>query len=78
MKVLRIYIENSVIGGYFDDEFKEITHKLFDHFRSGVIKPIISSHVIAELENGAPYCHSDSDRGRCINKLEFQAYCKPK
>ena len=24
MKKLRIYIENSVIGGYFDDEFKDI------------------------------------------------------
>jgi hypothetical protein len=23
MKILRIYIENSVIGSYFDDEFKE-------------------------------------------------------
>ena len=54
MKILRIYIENSVIGGYFDDEFKEITHKLFENFRNGTIKPIISSHVIAELENGAP------------------------
>jgi rRNA-processing protein FCF1 len=54
MKILRIYIENSVIGGYFDDEFKEYTHKLFDEFRKGKYKPIISSHVIAELENGAP------------------------
>jgi hypothetical protein len=51
---LRIYIENSVVGGYFDDEFKEYTHKLFDEFRKGKYKPIISSHVIAELENGAP------------------------
>jgi rRNA-processing protein FCF1 len=54
MKVLKIYIENSVIGGYFDDEFKEYTHKLFDEFREGKYKPIISSHVITELENGAP------------------------
>ncbi|GBU24736.1 hypothetical protein R83H12_01371 [Fibrobacteria bacterium R8-3-H12] len=54
IKVLRIYVENSVIGGYFDDEFKEFTEKLFDKFKKGVYKPIISSHVIAELENGAP------------------------
>ena len=54
MKTLRIYIENSVIGGYFDDEFKEFTQKLFESFRNGIFKPIISSHVIAELENGAP------------------------
>jgi predicted nucleic acid-binding protein len=54
MKILRIYIENSVIGGYFDDEFKEHTRKLFDEFRKGLYRPVISSHVIAELENGAP------------------------
>jgi predicted nucleic acid-binding protein len=54
MKILRIYIENSVIGGYFDDEFKEHTRKLFDEFRKGLYSPVISSHVIAELENGAP------------------------
>jgi len=54
MKTLRIYIENSVIGGYFDEEFKEHTRKLFDSFKKGLYKPIISSHVIAELENGAP------------------------
>jgi predicted nucleic acid-binding protein len=54
MKILRIYIENSVVGGYFDDEFKEYTRKLFDEFKKGMYTPIISSHVIAELENGAP------------------------
>jgi hypothetical protein len=54
IKVLRIYIENSVIGGYFDDEFKEYTHKLFEEFKKAIFKPVISSHVIAELENGAP------------------------
>ena len=54
IKILRIYVENSVIGGYFDDEFKEPTRKLFDQFKKGIYKPVISSHVIAELEDGAP------------------------
>ena len=54
IKKLRIYIENSVIGGYFDEEFREATYKLFDLFKNGTYKPVISSHVIAELENGAP------------------------
>jgi len=54
INILRIYIENSVIGGYFDEEFKGYTHKLFEKFSNGIYKPIISSHVIAELENGAP------------------------
>jgi hypothetical protein len=54
LKILKVYVENSVVGGYFDDEFKEHTQKLFGQFRNGVYKPVISSHVIAELENGAP------------------------
>jgi rRNA-processing protein FCF1 len=54
IKTLKIYIENSVIGGYFDDEFKEHSRNLFEKFKSGIYKPVISSHVIAELENGAP------------------------
>jgi len=54
MKILKIYLENSVIGGYFDEEFKIHTCKLFKKFIDGIYKPIISSHVIAELENGAP------------------------
>ena len=54
MKILKIYIENSVVGGYFDEEFQEHTRKLFNDFRSNKHTPIISSHVIAELENGAP------------------------
>ena len=53
-KVLKVYIENSVIGGYFDEEFREPTQRLFDLFKSMTYKPVISSHVIAELENGAP------------------------
>ena len=54
MKKLKIYIENSVIGGYFDEEFKEYTRKLFEKFKNGQYKLVISSHVVAELENGAP------------------------
>ncbi|MDR3291732.1 MAG: hypothetical protein LBT10_06260 [Methanobrevibacter sp.] len=54
MKTLKAYIENSVIGGYFDDEFKKPTKKLFDEFKKGNYKAVISSHVIAELEKGAP------------------------
>ena len=54
MKKLNVYIENFVIGGYFGDEFKDVTQKLFKKFKEEKYKPIISSHVIAELENGAP------------------------
>jgi hypothetical protein len=54
MKTLTIYLENSVIGGYFDKIFREDTHKLFELFKDGTYIPVISSHVIQELERGAP------------------------
>jgi len=54
IKKLKIYLENSVIGGYFDEEFKEYTQKLFEKFNNGEYRPVISSQVVAELENGAP------------------------
>ena len=69
MKILRIYVENSAIGGYFDDEFMEHTRKLFEKFKKGVYKPIISSHVIAELENGAP--DHVKDNLKSINYEEY-------
>jgi len=69
IKTLRIYIENSVIGGYFDDEFKEHTRKLFEEFEKRIFIPVISSHVIAELENGAP--DHVKDNLRKLNYLEY-------
>lgn len=30
----RIYIDNSVIGGYFDEELKESTKQLFDRIQA--------------------------------------------
>jgi len=67
MKILRIYLENSVIGGYFDEEFKVHTHKLFKKFIDGIYKPVISSHVIAELENGAPEYVKDN-----LNTIKYE------
>ena len=69
MRKLRIYVENSVIGGYFDDEFKEATVKLFEEFKKGYNIPVISLHVIDELESGAPeYVISN------LNKLDYEQY----
>jgi hypothetical protein len=45
MKTLRIYIENSVIGGYFDKEFEYPTKKLFELIRQGVYRAVISAHA---------------------------------
>jgi hypothetical protein len=54
MKQLKVYMENSVIGGYFDAVFEEATKKLFEKFSNGEYLAVISTHTYAELENGAP------------------------
>jgi len=54
LKKLRVYLENSAIGGYFDVEFAEPTKKLFELFKDGTYIPVISTHVIDEINKGAP------------------------
>ncbi len=51
--LMRVYVDNSVIGGYFDEEFKESTIKLFGEFEKGFKKAVISDLTLQELE-GAP------------------------
>ena len=50
----RIYIENSVIGGYFDKEFEVPTRKLFNKFRAEEYIAVVSAHTFKELDDGAP------------------------
>lgn len=47
----RIYIDTSVIGGYFDEEFKEATRMLFDRLEKNEIIFIISDLLDLELLN---------------------------
>ena len=54
MKTLRIYVENSVVGGFYDKEFRIPTRKLFELFRKGIYIPVVSDHVFYELQKGAP------------------------
>ena len=54
IKPIRVYLENSVIGGYFNPGVDVPTRKLFDLFKQGIYLPVISSHVVAELNVGAP------------------------
>jgi len=53
MKKLRIYVDTSVFGGCYDEEFKVESHKLFDAIRCGSFALIVSDTVLAELQ-GAP------------------------
>ncbi|MBI4647204.1 MAG: PIN domain-containing protein [Bacteroidia bacterium] len=48
---MKIYIDTSVIGGYFDEEFQEWSQKLFEEFRNGKKTAIISDVTLGELED---------------------------
>ena len=45
----RIYIDTSVIGGYFDEEFKEATFLLFKRLEQGEIVFVVSDLLDLEL-----------------------------
>jgi predicted nucleic acid-binding protein len=47
----RIYIDTSVVGGYFDDEFKEATRLLFDRLEKSEIIFVVSGLLNLELLN---------------------------
>lgn len=50
---LRIYIDTSVVGGYFDEEFSEATKGLFERLENKEIVFVISDLLDLEL-TGAP------------------------
>jgi predicted nucleic acid-binding protein len=45
----RIYIDTSVVGGFFDEEFKEPTQRLFKRLEDNEVKFIISDLLELEL-----------------------------
>lgn len=49
MKVLRIYVDTSVLGGRFDDEFAPWSNGLLRDFRAGTFRPVLSEVVAAEV-----------------------------
>ena len=69
MKTLRIYIENSVVGGYYDKEFQIPTRKLFELFRNNVYIPVVSDHVFSELYEGAPEYVINN-----LNSIDYEIY----
>ena len=47
----RIYIDTSVVGGYFDEEFKEATISLFNRLENGEVIFAVSELLDLELIN---------------------------
>ena len=54
MKKQTVYIDTSVIGGCFDDEFKEWSNNLVINFQKGLFIPVLSEITAAEI-NEAPF-----------------------
>ncbi|MBM3123898.1 MAG: type II toxin-antitoxin system VapC family toxin [Chloroflexi bacterium] len=49
MKIQRIYIDTSVIGGCFDSEFAEWSNGLIADFRNGIFQALLSEVIAAEV-----------------------------
>lgn len=47
----RVYLDTSVFGGYFDEEFKEFTIPLFERIEKGEIILLFSAATQEELED---------------------------
>lgn len=47
----RIYIDTSVVGGYYDEEFQEATKKLFERLENNEIIFVVSDLLDLELIN---------------------------
>ncbi|MCL5103358.1 MAG: PIN domain-containing protein [Armatimonadetes bacterium] len=51
MKKQRVYIDTSVIGGCFDNEFAVESVALFDMARNGEVVLVVSDVLVAEIES---------------------------
>jgi len=51
MRVWRVYIDTSVIGGLFDEEFMEDTHRFLSLAREGSYRLLFSYLLLDELRN---------------------------
>jgi len=52
MKLQRAYIDTSVIGGCFDEEFSSSSNRLMRDFEAGRFKAVVSDIVEIEINKG--------------------------
>ena len=50
----RVYIDTSVVGGYFDEEFSDVTQLFFQQFQRGGFIFVVSDLLDLELLNAPP------------------------
>ena len=66
----KLYIDTSVFGGYFDEEFSEHTTPLFDRIKNGEFILLYSAVTQDELEN-APEKVKDLVKSLKVEFTEF-------
>jgi hypothetical protein len=54
VKILRVYLDTSVIGGCLDPEFAPWSNGLVDDLRAGRFRPVLSDLLAAELRAAPP------------------------
>jgi len=59
---MRLYLDTSIFGGYFEDEFSEWTVKLIDRIIEGDDVAVISDITLRELENAPENVRDLSER----------------
>jgi predicted nucleic acid-binding protein len=55
MKKLKIYLDTSVIGGYFDEEFNKYSERLIENIKNDNVIGVISEITIRELDNAPDF-----------------------
>ena len=71
MKQQRIYIDTSIVGGFFDKEFEKETKLLFRRFEDKEIVFVVSEVLTGELENAPERVRTllDNYSNECIEKV---------
>ena len=69
----RVYIDTSVVGGYFDDEFADGTIPFFELIDDGKINIIVSDLLKAELDRAPNFVKKllKDINENCIERIEF-------
>ena len=65
---LRVYMDTSVFGGYFDAEFSKASLAFFEEISAGKIVPVISATFVREIQDAPKKVRdllAETLRGRC-------------
>lgn len=72
MRIARVYVDTSVIGGCCDPEFATWSNGLLKDFEMGFYRPVISDLVLAELAGAPAEVHEKLSELRECDPEEIQ------